>query len=160
MDIADLFPGCESFLVQEPEFTEEDKMESMLEMEEISNEVEVETLQNERLLASFDDFCNISNHVAKFGIDRTFLSLVNKDNKLSRFLGTPLPSCESFDAIPRPDNNLTLIAMEGIGKSIGRFIEKIIGIVKAMANWVKTKFLQFCKWVKSWFKSSKDNVLA
>ena len=85
MNIAELFPGCESFLVQEPEFTEEDKMESMLEMEEISNEVEVETLQNERLLASFDDFCNISNHVAKFGIDRTFLCLVNKDNKLSRF---------------------------------------------------------------------------
>lgn len=156
MDIADLFPGCESFLVQEPEFTEEDKMESMLGIEEIANEVEVETLQNERLLASFDDFCNIGSHVAKFGIDRTFLSLVNKDNRLSRFLGTPLPSCESFDAIPRPDNNLTLIAMEGIGKSIGKFIDKIIGIVKAMAGWVKTKFLQFCKWVKSWFKSSKD----
>lgn len=156
MDIADLFPGCESFLVQEPEFTEEDKMESMLGIEEISNEVEVETLQNERLLASFDDFCNIGSHVAKFGIDRTFLSLVNKDDRLSRFLGTPLPSCESFDAIPRPDNNLTLIAMEGIGKSIGKFIDKIISIVKAMAGWIKTKFLQFCKWVKSWFKSSKD----
>ena len=82
----------------EAEITEDAKTE-VAEAEE-GGDIEVkdtEVLAESQVLsAQFDELLAMQRHVAKFGVDRTFLSLFNKGGRLGRALGVNIPACESI----------------------------------------------------------------
>ena len=159
MNISELFPGCESFLEDtQPEPSDAEKHEMALEMMDEYHNVEMDSVNTEKLLSNLDDLSSMFDHVRSFGVDRSFLSLANRDNRLGRYLQLQLPSCESFDVIGNPNSQISIAAMEGLWDGIKRIAAKIRDIIKAIIHWIATKFKQFVNWIKSWFKSSSKKV--
>lgn len=152
--ISELFPGCESFLMVDEKPTEEEKQEQYTEATEMFYDVEIETMKVDQLLRNTDELLDLHEHIGKFGVDRTFLSLVNKHNRLGKFLNLQLPSYESFDVVGRPDSNLSLVCMEGVGSAIAEVFSSLWNMIKAIGNWIKTKLTQFFDWIASWFKDA------
>ena len=156
ISIAELFPGCEAFLSDEKAPTEDENQEMYNEASEMNYEVQIETMKADALLRTVDEITDLREHISKFGVDRTFLSLVNKNNKLGRFLNIRLPACESFDVVGSPDSNLSLVCMEGIGSAIANVFRSIVNMIKAIGSWIATKLKQFFSWISSWFKSADE----
>ena len=101
----------------EAEITDDAKAE-VAEAEE-GGDIEVkdtEVLAESQVLsAQFDELLAMQRHVAKFGVDRTFLSLFNKGGRLSRALGVNIPACESIDAVGYPTSPLSMACLEAFG---------------------------------------------
>lgn len=106
-------------------------------------------VQAELIAAQFDELFAMREHVAKFGVDRTFLSLCNRDGKLAAAFGIKMPACESFDAVGTPSSALSIacleaMSFEGVFESIKAFVKKIwtkiVEIFQRCVLWVKTAF--------------------
>ena len=84
--------------------------------------------QSEMILSRYMDLENQYFHIAKYGVDRTYMRLFNKNGELNSALRIKLPGCESFDATGSRTSAESIACMEGIGKvlrSIWDFLKKV-----------------------------------
>lgn len=84
--------------------------------------------QSEMILSRFMDLENQYFHIAKYGVDRTYMRLFNQNGELNSALRINLPGCESFDATGSRTSAESIACMEGIGnvlKSIWEFLKKV-----------------------------------
>ncbi|MEE3399627.1 MAG: hypothetical protein VZR64_09180, partial [Eubacterium sp.] len=95
------------------------------------------------------------DHVSKYGIDRTFVSLYNRHGELDRVCGMRFPSCESMDVVGDRYSRYStafIAAMEdekeGLWAKIKAFIAKIW-------KWIKEKVSALWNKIKSFFTSGK-----
>lgn len=102
-----------------------------------------------------DRMTSMYDHVAQFGIDKTFLRLYNSHNELDRAIGMQFPSCESMDVIGSPYDRVStafMAAMEDEGEGIWA---KIKALVAKIWNWIKEKVSAVYNWVKKLFGSTE-----
>ena len=151
-----MFGSCESIFDQQPKHASTPDVSAtelqMMEME-ISTDLakaEVDLAKVSATTMQLDQVFNMYNHVKRFGIDRTFLSLYNSNSQLDNMIGVRFPSCESVDSEGYPGSNMSkafIAAMED--NKEGVFAKIIKGI-----KWVWEKIKNFCStvWnkVKSW----------
>ncbi len=98
-----------------------------------------------------DSAFNVYNYVKKFGVDRTLLSIYNKDGSLNKAIGFKFPSCESVNAISNPYTPLSrtfIAAMEEEGEGI---FAKIIKFIKFIWQKIKDFFSTIWKKIKAFF---------
>lgn len=147
MSKTDLIPGLAAYMedtnidieveVGTPEevaVEAEETAEVAEEVVEADAEVQEEATEAEMILARYDELDRLEAHVAKFGVDRTFLSLMNYDDKLSKSLNITIPSMESFDAVGNPQSVESIACQEGFAeaaKSVWEFIKKMATKIKA-----------------------------
>lgn len=132
----------------EEEITEDAKAE-VAEAEE-GGDIEVkdtEVLAESQILsAQFDELLAMQNHVAKFGVDRTFLSLFNKGGRLSRALGVNIPACESVDAVGYPTSPLSMACLEAFKHKEKGVLAKIVDFIVALVQKIKNLAKRFWAW--------------
>jgi hypothetical protein len=95
---------------------------------EETTEAESDTEQAEMIFQQYDRIANYLDHAKKYGVDRTFLSLLNSDGSLSQAIGYSLPACESFDVTGSPmsaESQAVIAGLENVFQSIWNFIKKI-----------------------------------
>ena len=147
----------------EAEITDDAKTE-VAEAEE-GGDIEVkdtEVLAESQVLsAQFDELLAMQRHVAKFGVDRTFLSLFNKGGRLGRALGVNIPACESVDAVGYPTSALSLACLEAFGNKEKGVVAKIIDFIVALLQKIKNLAKRFWAWLTGLFsnQASKWNKL-
>lgn len=116
---------------------------------EVVAETEETATQAEMIAAQFDEMFAMREHIAKFGVDRSFLSLCNRGNVLGKALGIEMPACESFDAVGSPTSALSQACMEafslsGMWESVKKFVkkiwERIVELFGRCVLWFKTVF--------------------
>jgi hypothetical protein len=133
----------------EEEITEDAKAE-VAEAEE-GGDIEVkdtEVLAESQVLsAQFDELLAMQRHVAKFGVDRTFLSLFNKGGRLGRALGVNIPACESIDAVGYPTSPLSMACLEAFGHKEKGVVAKIIDFIVALVKKIKNLAARFWNWI-------------
>ena len=132
----------------EAEITDDAKTE-VAEAEE-GGDIEVkdtEVLAESQILsAQFDELLAMQNHVAKFGVDRTFLSLFNKGGRLSRALGVNIPACESVDAVGYPTSPLSMACLEAFKHKEKGVLAKIVDFIVALVQKIKNLAKRFWAW--------------
>ena len=147
----------------EAEITDDAKTE-VAEAEE-GGDIEVkdtEVLAESQVLsAQFDELLAMQRHVAKFGVDRTFLSLFNRGGRLSRALGVNIPACESIDAVGYPTSPLSMACLEAFGNKEKGVVAKIIDFIVALLQKIKNLAKRFWNWFMGLFsnQASKWNKL-
>lgn len=133
----------------EEEITDDAKAE-VAEAEE-GGDIEVkdtEVLAESQVLsAQFDELLAMQRHVAKFGVDRTFLSLFNKGGRLGRALGVNIPACESVDAVGYPTSALSLACLEAFGHKEKGVVAKIVDFIVALVKKIKNLAARFWNWI-------------
>ena len=133
----------------EAEITDDAKTE-VAEAEE-GGDIEVkdtEVLAESQVLsAQFDELLAMQRHVAKFGVDRTFLSLFNKGGRLGRALGVNIPACESVDAVGYPTSALSLACLEAFGHKEKGVVAKIVDFIVALVKKIKNLAARFWNWI-------------
>ena len=133
----------------EEEITEDAKAE-VAEAEE-GGDIEVkdtEVLAESQVLsAQFDELLAMQRHVAKFGVDRTFLSLFNKGGRLGRALGVNIPACESVDAVGYPTSALSMACLEAFGHKEKGVVAKIVDFIVALVKKIKNLAARFWNWI-------------
>ena len=141
-------PKAEEDKPTEAEITEDAKAE-VAEAEE-GGDIEVkdtEVLAESQILsAQFDELLAMQNHVAKFGVDRTFLSLFNKGGRLSRALGVNIPACESVDAVGYPTSPLSMACLEAFRHKEKGVLAKIVDFIVALVQKIKNLAKRFWAW--------------
>ena len=136
-----LIPGMESFMEDTSvevdvevgdgaEVVEEqaEAVEEEATVAEETTEAEEESEQAEMIFAQYDRIATYLDHAKKYGVDRTFLSLLNSDGSLSEAIGYSLPACESFDVTGSPmsaESQAVIAGLENVFESIWNFIKKI-----------------------------------
>jgi hypothetical protein len=155
-----MFGSCESIFETNVSRKNEYKVSptelQMMEME-ISADLARSEVDNAKISATtmqLDQLLNMYNHVKRFGVDRTFLSLYNSNNQLNNLLGVKFPSCESINSVGNANSNMSrafILAMEDENEGI---FAKIIKGIKWV--WEKIKYLCTVVWkkIKSWVSSS------
>lgn len=103
--------------------------------------------ESQILSAQFDELLAMRNHIAKHGVDRTFLALFNKGNKLSRALGVNIPACESVDAVGCSTSALSMACLEALDNGKKGVIAKIIDFVVALVHKIKNLAARFWTWL-------------
>lgn len=161
-----MFAGCESFMEGDVEINNDVTMPDSgeaLEAETVAEDVgaeggeiagEAETADTKAEAANmvFDQVLNMYRHVKQNGIDRTFLSLYNRQGQLNSMIGYKFPSCESMDSVgsPRSSSSQAFIAaMESDG------------IFTKIWNWIKeqwAKIVNFFRKVMDWFREACGNL--
>lgn len=141
-----LISGLEAFMedtsvevdveVGAPEEVIEEQAEAVQEEAEVAEETteaEAESEQAEMIFREFDRVEGYLNHVKKYGVDRTFLSLLNSDGSLSQAIGYQLPACESFDvtgSVHSAESQAVIAGLEGIIGEVWNFIKKICAKIR------------------------------
>ena len=153
-NITELFEGMESYMEDididvnvgtdeapaEPEEVVEATETAAEEQGEVEEaDAEAETTENaaEEMFARFDDVDRMMQHVETYGVDRSFLSLMNYNDRLSRSFDITLPSCESFDAVGSPKSPESIACMEGlkeIASKIWEFIKKVCSKIASLVS--------------------------
>ena len=112
---------------------------------ELSAEITLKSME-------FDKKFAMMSHVAKFGVDRSFLSICNSNNELATELGITLPATEDFEIYGDPNSN--------VSKKVMSSMESFLGFGKKESLWSK-----FWKWIKEivgkilgWIKSFFSKV--
>ena len=95
---------------------------------ELSAEITLKSME-------FDKKFAMMSHVAKFGVDRSFLSICNSNNELATELGITLPATEDFEIYGDPNSN--------VSKKVISSMESFLGFGKKESLWSK-----FWKWIK------------
>ena len=95
---------------------------------ELSAEITLKSME-------FDKKFAMMSHVAKFGVDRSFLSICNSNNELATELGITLPATEDFEIYGDPNSN--------VSKKVMSSMESFLGFGKKESLWSK-----FWKWIK------------
>lgn len=123
-------------------------------------EFEAEAIQTKADLAStcLDEMIAYQGYIKNYGADRAVLSLLNRNNRFANYLNVTLPSCESMSNIGSPYSELSLVCMEGIGKTIGKFFKVLWKTIKAVFKWITTPFRALWKKIKeAWKEVDIDN---
>jgi hypothetical protein len=173
-----LIPGMESFMedtsvevdveVGAPEEVveeQEEVVETATEGAEEVAESEADAEQAEMIFHQFDRVETYLNHAKKYGVDRTFLSLLNADGSLSQAIGYNLPACESFDVTGSPmsaESQAVIAGLEGVMGDIWGFIKKIAAKVRdffvKIWNWIMARFGDIDKNIGRLRKRLQDTV--
>ena len=95
---------------------------------ELSAEITLKSME-------FDKKFSMMSHVAKFGVDRSFLSICNSNNELATELGITLPATEDFEIYGDPNSDTS--------KKVISSMESFLGFGKKESLWSK-----FWKWIK------------
>lgn len=95
---------------------------------ELSAEIALKSME-------FDKKFSMMSHVAKFGVDRSFLSICNSNNELATELGITLPATEDFEIYGDPNSNTS--------KKVISSMEAFLDFGKKESLWTK-----FWKWIK------------
>lgn len=95
---------------------------------ELSAEITLKSME-------FDKKFAMMSHVAKFGVDRSFLSICNSNGELATELGITLPATEDFEIYGDPNSNTS--------KKVMSSMESFLGFGKKESLWSK-----FWKWIK------------
>ena len=95
---------------------------------ELSAEITLKSME-------FDKKFAMMSHVAKFGVDRSFLSICNSNNELATELGITLPATEDFEIYGDPNSDTS--------KKVISSMESFLGFGKKESLWSK-----FWKWIK------------
>lgn len=162
-----IFAGCESFMEGDVEINNDVTVPASdgeaLEAETVAEDVgaeggeiagEAETADTKAEAANmvFDQVLNMYQHVKNNGIDRTFLSLYNRQGQLNNMIGYSFPSCESMDSVGSPRSSASrafIAAMESDG------------IFTKIWNWIKeqwAKLVNFFRKVMDWFREACGNL--
>lgn len=117
-------------------------------------EFEAEAIQTKADLAStcLDEMIAYQDYIKNYGADRAVLSLLNRNNRFANYLNVTLPSCESMSNIGSPYSELSLICMEGIGKTLKHFGKTLWKTIKAVFKWLTTPFRALWKKIKEAWK--------
>lgn len=173
-----LIPGMEAFMedtsvevdveVGAPEEVveeQEEAVETATEGAEEVAEAESDAEQAEMIFKQFDRVETYLNHARKYGVDRTFLSLLNSDGSLSQAIGYSLPACESFDVTGSPmsaESQAVIAGLEGVMSDIWGFIKKIAAKVRdffsKIVTWVMARFGDIDKNIGRLRKRFQDSV--
>lgn len=95
-----------------------------------------------------DQTFNMYQHVKKYGIDRTFLSLYNRAGELNDAIGCKFPSCESVDYVGSPYSTISttfIAAMEDEQKGLFR---RILDWIKRMIAAIRKGIEIVGRWLK------------
>ena len=157
-----MFAGCESYMEGDVEInndvtvpagdaaadveTETTAEELGAEGAETVAESDNEVADGEAANMVFDQVLSMYDHVSEFGVDRTFLSLYNRNGQLDNMIGFNFPSMESIDSVGSPRSAASrafLAAMEsdGIFTKIWEWIKKVC---KAIMNF----FIKIADWFR------------
>lgn len=157
-----MFAGCESYMEGDVEInndvtvpagdaaaeveTETTAEELGAEGAETVAESDAEVADGEAANMVFDQVLSMYDHVSEFGVDRTFLSLYNRNGQLDNMIGFNFPSMESIDSVGSPRSAASqafLAAMEsdGIFSKIWEWIKKVC---KAIMNF----FIKIADWFR------------
>ena len=120
---------------------------------------EAEAIQTKAdlVLTCMEEMTAYQDYIRRNGIDRASLSLLNRNNRFSRYLNVTLPACESMTTVGSPYSELSLICMEGIGKTLKKFGKVLWKTIKAVFKWITTPFRALWKKIcEAWKKSGKD----
>ena len=110
---------------------------------ETQSEAEETSTAAEAFAHQFSELCALHKHIARFGVDRTFLALCNRNNILGRALNLRLPAMESFDSVGSPRSATSIACLEALSEGLwAKFKEFISKIVRAIKNF----FLKMGQW--------------
>ena len=126
----------------EEEATAEEATEAEAESEETDTAVQM-------TLRKFSELENALDHVKQYGVDRSFVSLMNYNDTLGRVLHVSFPSVESMDATGDPYSKLS--------KNTMQLCEKIINAFKKAATWVVDLFQGYERKLKALDKQATDS---
>lgn len=111
--------------------------ESSAEAAAVTEEAEAADEQAEMILDRFEQIFAMKRHVETYGVDRTFLSLMDYDGHLSQRLGVSLPSCESFDSVGSPhsrESMAVLASLENFASKVWDFIKSVCRKITAFMS--------------------------
>lgn len=75
--------------------------------------------------AHIKDFSRIKEYIRLFGVDRTLVSLLNKDNKLTKMFGVMIPSCEVINGSPLTTLSKACLTSEVPMKKISASLKEV-----------------------------------
>lgn len=115
---------------------------------------EAEAIQTKAdlILTCMEEMSAYQSYIKNYGADRAVLSLLNRNNRFANYLNVTLPSCESMSNIGSPYSELSLICMEGIGKTLKKFGKTLWKTIKAVFKWITTPFRALWKKIKEAWK--------
>ena len=99
----------------------------------------------------FDQMFSMYNHVKRFGIDRSFLSLYNKDHQIDNFVGVRFPACEDMDSVGNPRSRVSQLFIVAMEDENGGFFSKIKEFVKKVWDALVNFISKIWNKIKSWF---------
>ena len=118
----------------------EEAVEEATEAEADSEETEEAV---EMTLRRFGEIENAIKHVQRYGVDRSFVALMDHNYGLSRVINVNFPSVESMDATGDPYSTLsqrTIAGLENVLHSVWAWIkqlcQKIVGAFKKAGTWI------------------------
>ena len=144
-----LFPGCEAFdddinVDINTTGTPADTADAATEAEDLAtegaetqSEAEETSTAAEAFAHQFSELCALQKHIARFGVDRTFLALCNRNNILGRALNLRLPAMESFDSVGSPRSATSIACLEALSEGLWqKFKDFISRVCKAVRNFI------------------------
>lgn len=162
-----LFAGLEDFMedvsvdveVNAGEVAAEDAIaetaetvEAATEVEESAADAEATEVQAEMTFRRFEELKSMLNHAKKYGVDRTFLALANRNGILSNGLGISLPACESFGTVGSPysaESQAVIGGLESAWETVKDFIKKLWARIVAMCK-------RAWEWIRNFFGKVSD----
>ena len=142
-----LFPGCEALdddinVDINTTGTPADAAEAATEAEDLATEgadtqaeAEETSTAAEAFAHQFSELCALHKHISKYGVNRTLLALVNRNNIFGRALNLNLPATESFDSVGSPNSSTSIVCLEALSEGLWqKFKDFISRIVKAIRN--------------------------
>lgn len=125
-------------------------------MEALEFEAEAIQTKSDLVLTCLDEMIAYQGYIKNYGADRAVLSLLNRNNRFANYLNVTLPSCESMTTVGSPYSELSLICMEGIGKTLKKFGKVLWKTIKAVFKWITTPFRALWKKIcEAWKESGK-----
>jgi hypothetical protein len=162
-----LFAGLEDFMedvsvdveVNAGEVATEDAIaetaetvEAATEVEESAADAEATEVQAEMTFRRFEELKSMLNHAKKYGVDRTFLALANRNGILSNGLGISLPACEAFGTVGSPysaESQAVIAGLESAWETVKDFIKKLWARIVAMCK-------RAWEWIRNFFGKVSD----
>ena len=162
-----LFAGLEDFMedvsvdveVNAGEVAAEDAIaetaetvEAATEVEESAADAEATEVQAEMTFRRFEELKSMLDHAKRYGVDRTFLALANRDGILSKGLGITLPACESFGTVGSPysaESQAVIAGLESAWETVKDFIKKLWARIVAMCK-------RAWEWIRNFFGKVSD----
>ena len=142
-----LFPGCEALdddinVDINTTGTPADAAEAATEAEDLATEgadtqaeAEETSTAAEAFAHQFSELCALHKHISRYGVNRTLLALVNRNNIFGRALNLNLPATESFDSVGSPNSSTSIVCLEALSEGLWqKFKDFISRIVKAIRN--------------------------
>lgn len=126
-------------------------------MEALEFEAEAIQTKADLVLTCMEEMTAYQDYIRRNGIDRASLSLLNRNNRFSRYLNVTLPACESMTTVGSPYSELSLVCMEGIGKTLKKFGKVLWKTIKAVFKWITTPFRALWKKIREAWKETEDS---